>query len=146
MIHTFLNGDKALKDRGIEHLNSYAEDFRSFMNCEDLEDCGEELGSFYDYGLGFDYVELGTFDDMTEDYFRYQLCWGGPSAEVRFHEDWTEFVFMDWFTGVGFDVSGKDWAIWLRDWFDGCGSMNFGDEREKYDYVEELFKLEESEE
>ena len=28
-----------------------------------------------------------------------------------------EYVFLDWFVGVGFDVTEEDYAIWLFDFF-----------------------------
>jgi hypothetical protein len=78
----------------------------------------QNMGPFYEYGLGFDFVEAGTFDDQDTAYYRFQICWGGPSSEIRFHFGGDiEFVFMDWFTGVGFDVSSEDWAKWVYNWF-----------------------------
>jgi hypothetical protein len=119
----------------------------SFAEIRDFINQSNDLGPFYEYGLSFDYVELGTFDDQDEDYFRYQFSWGGPSEELRFYEDGTIiFVYLDWFSGVGFDVTGEDWAEWCREWFSGCDMMNFNNEREKYDYFEQLYALENSEE
>ena len=145
---TFLNGDNELKSRGLNYLLSRSEDFRFFQlysHCENLEDLREELrnedltfseirqalskfdelGSFYDYGLCFDFVDAGTFDN-SEGYYRYQLSWGGPSDEIRFYNDGTiECVFLDWFVGVGFDVSGEDWSEWLLYWFTDVGSIDW---------------------
>ena len=118
----------------------------SFADIRALINKTEEMGSFYNYGLCFDYVELETFDDQNEDYFRFQLSWGGPSDEVRFYDDGTIiYVYLDWFSGVGIDVTGEEWAEWLREWFEGCESLNFGHEREKYDYYERLYANEEEE-
>jgi hypothetical protein len=39
----------------------------------------EDLGTFVEYGLCFDYVSPGTFTDRQEGYWRYQISWGGPS-------------------------------------------------------------------
>lgn len=166
---TFLNGDKKLKERGLNSLQSLAEDMDYYMNyssCEDVDDLKEQLRRigadfstirkrlrqfedlpiYYEYGLSFDYVELGTFDDMKEDYFRYQFSWGGPSDELRFYEDRIEYVFMDWFCGVGFDVSNEEWAEWCKLDFKGMGMLDFQEKREKYDYYEQLYALEEKEE
>ena len=143
---TFLNqnAEKDIHERGLEYLSSRENDFRVFM--EDTEG-NEETGSFYDYGLCFDYVELGSFDDQKQDYFRYQFSWGGPSDELRFYDDGEiEYVFLDWFSGVGFDVTCEDWAMWCKDWFRSCDMMNFEEEREKYDYYDILYGDEEEEE
>ena len=52
--------------------------------CEGVESL-DDLGSFNDYGLCFDYVAPDTFDGQKEGYFRYQISWGGPSDEFRFY-------------------------------------------------------------
>ena len=76
----------------------------------------KELGSLYDYGLSFDYVEPGTFEGQREGYFRYQLSYGGPSDEFRFyadktHNSWSlyrvEYWFLDWFDGASITLSGE---------------------------------------
>lgn len=45
----------------------------------------DDLGTFHEYGLSFDYVEPGTFTDQEEGYWRYQISYGGPSSEFRFY-------------------------------------------------------------
>lgn len=137
---TFLNGDSNFLQKGKNYMNSRIEDFENYMKFgtdnydtdEDDEDNKEAVeffygtGCFYNYGLSFDFVPVDTFDDMEHAYYRYQLSWGGPSDEIRFYEDGTiEYVYMDWATGVGFDVTFKDWAIWLKDWFEGCCSIDW---------------------
>jgi hypothetical protein len=119
----------------------------SFSEIRELINQTDDLGPFNEYGLCFDYVELGTFNDQEEDYFRYQFSWGGPSEELRFYEDGTiVFVYLDWFSGVGFDVTGEDWAESTREWFNGCDMLNFENEREKYDYIERVYAMENGEE
>ena len=114
------------KKRINNHLNSRAEDFKTFMLADNLEDVSEDLGSFYDYGLDFSLVEPNTFDDQEEGYYRYQLSWGGPSDEILFYEDGTiEYWFKDWFDGASQDISNEDWALWLKDWFEGVGSIDW---------------------
>ena len=94
--------------------------------CIGDEDAGE-LGTLCEYGLCFDYVAPGTFDDQKEAYFRYQLSWGGPSDEFRFfvNPDLSchriEYWFLDWFDGAHRVLSGdaemfltQIWQ-WLRD-------------------------------
>lgn len=132
---TFINGDEKLIIRGLEHLESRIEDFTGFMehgySGDDPEVLSEEAreffyktGSFYEYGLSFGLVESGTFDDQKEQYYCYQLSWGGPSDEIRFYSDRIEYVFLDWFVGVGFDVTGEEWVEWLRSDAEDCGTID----------------------
>ena len=130
------NNENTIIKEGENHLESRKEDFLRYMNDNKVFDEGnEENPPFYEYGLSFDYVELGTFSDQQEDYFRYQLSWGGGSEEFRYYDDGTIiFVYLDWNCGVGFDVTGEDWAEFVRDMFE----MDFHLERGKYDYYKEL--------
>lgn len=139
---TFINcpkeDRKSFRMTGRKHLESRAEDFRFWMKygMDEEEERKQTIleeyarrGSFYDYGLSIDYVVPGTFKNK-EGYLRYQLSWGGPSEEVRFywspgsHEAYKiEFVYMDWGTGVGFNVLREDWAQWLFREFDETGTL-----------------------
>ncbi len=173
MRHTFLNDNSegTMRQEGLRHLESRVEDFIFYMMFTDHTDSESQfiddvkdqdfdnvehmvktllkfsdLPPFNEYGLGFDYVELGTFDDQNEDYFRFQLSYGGPSEEIRFYEDGTiVFVYLNWFAGVGFNVSGEDWATWLEDMFKSIDMLNFETEREKYDYWDQVYAAEEEE-
>lgn len=91
----------------------------------------DELGSLNDYGLCFDYVAPGTFNDQDEAYYRYQISWGGPSDEFRFfvNPDLSchriEYWFLDWFDGAHRVLAGDDRCL-LRDvfdWFGACGRV-----------------------
>lgn len=98
-----------------------------------------ELPDFHDYGLCFDYVELGTFEDQDEDYFRYQFSYGGPTEELRIYENGlVEFVYLDWFCGIGFridnDPEHEEWVEWMTDWFSEIGLMDFEAKREETNY------------
>tara|TARA_R110002110_G_scaffold329500_1_gene540875 strand:- start:380 stop:790 length:411 start_codon:yes stop_codon:yes gene_type:complete len=109
---TFLNDDseKTMVELGSKSLEYRKEDFINFMN----ETASEDVGEFSDYGLSIDSI----FNEETEEteYVRFQLSWGGPSDELRYHPDGKiEYVFLDWFAGVGFDVTGEDWAQWSKD-------------------------------
>lgn len=96
-----------------------------------------DVGSFNDYGLDFSLVEAGTFDDQKESYYRYQLSYGGPSEEIRFYRDGTiVFVYLDWFSGVGFDVTGEDWAEWLKDFFTDIQSIDWDNVTDYYEEEE----------
>lgn len=149
-------GKKALKNRA-EDFEFYAKfgDSPHEMEAEFIDDlphnCAtveeikdaisqyENLPDLHEYGLCFGYVELGMFDGQDEDYYRFQLSWGGPSEELRFYENGVvEFVFLDWFCGIGFrigdqDDEHKDWVDWLVDHFD-IDSLNFEREREESNY------------
>ena len=136
---TFINcrtEDKtSFRKEGREHLLSRAEAFDFWRqhgtevnnpgsNEQSIIDRFESYGSFYDYGLSVDYVVPGTFNNQREGYLRYHLSWGGPSEEVRFYYSSgareaykIEFVYMNWGTGVGFNVTEEKWARWLFNWF-----------------------------
>jgi len=127
---TFLNGDEKLKEKGLEILKSVKEDLEimllpQYVNLKkiiefteidlknyyinDLEELENEIYEaleerFSNYALCFDYVS-----NIKSPYWRYQIAWGGPAYEVRFyHDDSIEFVYLDWFVGVGFDVSNDE--------------------------------------
>lgn len=100
----------------------------------------DDLGNFFEYGLGFSYVAPDTFQDQPEGYFRYQISWGGPSEEFRFfvNPDLSlhriEFWFMDWFDGASRTLSGEDDALLsdIFDFFDEVGTV-----RTEYDNATE---------
>jgi len=109
-------GEGEVFDRGLD-------DWRKCPSCNgegvlDEEGNIEDLGNMYEYGLAFDYVAPGTFDNQDEGYFRYQLSWGGPSDEFRIYADkrgqysWSvyklEYWFMDWFDGAKRHLRGTD--------------------------------------
>ena len=100
-----------IEEAGMRSLESTKEDIKQFA-LDELN--GEEESGFYDYGLSFDTVE--DEDTGEVDYHRFQLSWGGPSEEIRFYPNGKiEYVFLDWFCGVGFDITGEDWAQWIHD-------------------------------
>jgi len=128
---TFLNGSEKLKEEGLKTLQSVREDldFLLFYHKKPLkeiiqklkdrfgveidpsmyywyeldvlkEDIEEEIERILnEYPLGFDYLP-------EEGFFRYQIAWGGPQYEIRFHDNGLiEFAYLDWFVGVGFNVT-----------------------------------------
>ena len=102
-----------------------------FDQLKNLIDTYWNIGSFYEYGLSFDFVES---DENSDGYYRYQLSWGGPSDEIRFYPDGTiEYCFFDWFVGIGLDVSNNDTMKECMQWFKDCGSIDF--ESIEYDEV-----------
>lgn len=90
----------------------------------------DDLGTFFEYGLSFDYVAPNTFDDQPEGYFRYQISWGGPSDEFRFYVNpdlschYIEYWFMDWFDGAHRELRNEDKELMLEiyQFFDDVGS------------------------
>ena len=109
----FLYNTFGSPDEWNEETWKIAEDFE--ITKEMTED--EIYDSIYtrrsEYGLSFDYVAPGTFNDQKRGYFRYQISWGGPSEEIRFYVDYgkkpykIEFWFLDWFTGHGIELDGE---------------------------------------
>lgn len=140
MRRTFLNGNEEFlkvaieaRDREIETWSFY----EIFNHCEDDDDFWEalkdnadnideaeryiqlwkNLSLFHEYGLSFDFVDVHSFEDMDEGYYRYQLSWGGPGDEIRFYESGLiEYVYLDWGKGAGFDVTEE--LQWLEDYFE----------------------------
>lgn len=126
--------------------NSLSDDDNFSMLSSSLQDDIREQyqEQFSEYGLSFDYVELD--EDTEQDYFRYQLSWGGPSSEIRFYDNGAiEYVYMDWFCGVGFNVTNDGVFKQVRDWFRDCEMLNFKQKRSEYDYYDILAEKEESE-
>jgi hypothetical protein len=132
--------EKDIRIRAEEHMKSRMEDLAFLYNYESPADWDiatwdkaqdfditKEMGEteieecLWDYranyGLSFDYVPAGTFDDQKSGYFRYQISWGGPSEEIRFYVGYDqkpyqiEFWFLDWFTGHGIELTGKNLEI-----------------------------------
>jgi hypothetical protein len=119
---TFLNdnAERTITERGLYALASAQNDLETLLDAENHET--EELGNLYDYGLSFDPI---TDDEGSVQYFCYLLSTGGPGTEVRFYPHRTEFVFLDWFSGVGFDVSSDEIFQRLRSFLDDRGLLDF---------------------
>lgn len=113
------------------HLRGRLEELRRLWKAwQTGDDTLDDLGCLSEYGLAFDFVEAGTFDNQREAYFRWQLSWGGPSDEFRFfagpdlscHR--IEYWFLDWFDGASRVLTGEDEALLLElwEWFQEIGS------------------------
>lgn len=110
---------------------------------DDIREQYEER--FNEYGLSFDYIELDK--DIEQDYFSFQLSYGGPSDEIRFYDNGAiAYVYMDWFYGVGLNITRDEVFKQLRDWFKELDVLNFEQKRSEYDYYEILAEKAESEE
>jgi len=86
---------------------------------QSLPDTGEV---FSEYHLDFGFVPEDTYNDQTEAYWRYQICWGGPSSDIRYYIDEEakdglriEYWFMDWFDGANIRLTEDDreLAMWV---------------------------------
>ena len=121
-------------------LASRAEDFELYYeDAEVFEEGYEHLPPFHEYGLCFEYVEPLTFKGQNVGYYCYQLSYGGPSDEIRFHPDGTiTYHFMDWFDGAHRYITNKPWAKWLREYFTDIQAIDWASVADKlYDYGEE---------
>lgn len=117
-------------------------DQEEFDKLKTLIDFYWNNGSFYEYGLSFDFVES---DENSDGYYRYQLSWGGPSDEIRFYPDGTiEYCFFDWFVGIGLDVSNNETMQECMQWFKDCESIAF--DSKDYDDVYQKESYDEDEE
>lgn len=93
------------------------------------------------FGLSFDYVGINmdqyytdieeTGDSEEEDYFRFQISWGGPSFEYRIYEDKTVVaVYLDWFCGYSKPLDSEIESL-IFEWFDMTCMLNFQEKREE---------------
>lgn len=113
-------------DEQEEFIASLADNCSTVDEAQDAIEKYINMGSFEDYGLCFDYISKYTFKDQEQGYYRYQFSWGGPSDELRIYENGCiEYVWMDWFVGVGFDVSSEDWAMWVVEHFESLGLIDW---------------------
>jgi len=128
-----MSEQKTCKQRVRGELSSRMSDLEKLWKaCKEGNESGvEDLGTFDEYGLCFDYVAPGTFERQKRGYFRYQLSYGGPSDEFRFYCDENldpveiEYWFLDWFDGAHIDLTGKDHHLMeeiFKD-FKECGTV-----------------------
>ena len=113
-----------------DQLENEEIDQDEFDRLKNLIETYWNIGSFYEYGLSFDFVES---DENSDGYYRYQLSWGGPSDEIRFYPNGTiEYCFFEWFVGIGLDVSDSRTMKECMQWFKDCESIDF-DSQDYYD-------------
>ena len=119
-----MDKSRLCKERVAEELKSRIADLKKLWKLyqADPEAGDEELGTFNEYGLCFDYVARRTFSDQKQGYFRYQLSRAGPSDEFRFYCDAErnpykiEYWFLDWFDGAKIVLHGRNEEL-LREIF-----------------------------
>src|SRR5690606_26772753 len=104
---TFLNDNSKgdLKEKGLASLEGHKADLEEFMESDDYD-------GLYEYGLSFD-------NKLQEHgYYCFLLSCGGPSSEIRFYgkSGNIEYVYLDWFCGVGFNVTDDRVFQWVRDY------------------------------
>ena len=91
---------------------------------ESLSDYEDFFDYVNNYGLCFDYVSPNTFDNQDVGYFRYQVCYGGPTQEFRIYTDYNknidriEFWYLDWFDGSELETDEDIIKQVLRDFID----------------------------
>lgn len=125
--------DKDCKDKVGPALESRFEDIEKLWNLwkEDSGASDPDLGNFNEYGLAFDYVAPGTFNEQNQGYFRYQISYGGPSEEFRFFTDENfrpyriEFWYLDWFDGAKRVLTGKKLELMqeIFEYLKDCGTV-----------------------
>ena len=134
--------DKTCEEEVEAHLESRIDDLRQLWKAdqEGNEEGVEDLGTFNEYGLCFDYVAPGTFGDQEKGYFRYQISYGGPQEEFRFYTGpefdpyLIEFWYLHWFDGAKRNLSGDDLQLLTEifDFFKECGMV-----QSEYDKAQE---------
>ena len=103
---------------------------RMLIDNEPEEGYEDGTDEFCDYGLSFDYVAPGTFENQEAGYFRFQMSTGGPGDELRFYAGrdndlhCAEYWFLDWFDGAHLDVTSSDEARAVWDWFADVGTVD----------------------
>jgi hypothetical protein len=91
---------------------------------ESLSDYEDFFDYVNNYGLCFDYVSPNTFDNQDVGYFRYQVCYGGPTQEFRIYTDYNknidriEFWYLNWFDGSEVETDEDIIKQVLRDFID----------------------------
>jgi len=128
-----MSAQPTCKERWAKEKNGRIKDIRKLWRLyQEGGEPDEDLGIFEEYGLCFDYVAAGTFDNQPRGFFRYQLSYGGPSDEFRFMtedprnpEPEVSYWFMDWFDGYGRVLTGQDRDLLLEiwEWFREVGSV-----------------------
>jgi len=98
---------------------NYGEDVKA-MTTRQVFETLDVYRSEYSYGI--DYVEPRTFENQNEGYIRYIFAWGGPACELRFYDSGlVEFAYLDWFTGIGFDVTDDEVVKAVHEYFEDIG-------------------------
>lgn len=100
------------------NLKDREEDLMRFYNAwYGKEKWTDEISNeWQSYGLSYDFVEASDSNNQ-EGYYRFQISWGGPSDEIRFYDNRTEYWFLDWFDSAKIDISNKPYVYWLKNQF-----------------------------
>jgi hypothetical protein len=122
---TFLNDneERTIAELGENALENTQNALETLLNAEGYET--EALGRLYDYALELYPVPYNEDEGGKIEYYCYLISYGGPSEEVRFYPHRTEFVYLGWYSGIGFDVSGDEVFQQLRSFLDDRGLLDF---------------------
>lgn len=91
------------------HIEELRKMYEAYCDPDNDDDITEDGDSIYEYGHAFNYVGPNTWEDQPDGYWRYQLSYGGPSEEFRYHDyGEIEFRYHDWFDGAGIVLTGSD--------------------------------------
>ena len=115
------------------HYEGYANDLKKFrdMMVNGEEPMDPDIGNFYEYGLSLTTSRVGDINTAVAEYLGdpdeicawYEMCWGGPQAYFIITKHDVIFCYLDWFIGLGYDVTGDDRVNWLIDYFDELGYL-----------------------
>ena len=103
--------ERILESKAEQMSRMFEEDGSVSQKWEELE------GSIYDFALCFDWVDSVK---KHAGYWRLQFTAGGPQVEIRFYDSagaaeiYIEYVYLDWYEGIGYDISDCNWvkAYW----------------------------------
>ena len=102
-------------------LESVGEDFETYMEYPKVRDEGSyDLCSLHEYGLSID-----KNVDNRGAYMAYVLATGGPHYEVDFWPNGKITFFYAWSGSYEIDITGEDWAQWLRQDFEDLGILDW---------------------
>jgi len=117
--------EKTCGERVSENWQDRKADLEKLIELEQEgnEESDPDIGTLNEYGLCFDYVPPGTFNDQEEGFWRYQLSCGGPQDEIRFYSSdqktlyKAEYWFLDWGDGAKKHVKDEEVVRYLWDMF-----------------------------
>lgn len=105
------------KEEFVKRSKSYLESFFNAMDFfmeNDWDTYSDDYGDFNSYGLSFEFNEVTD----SPDFWSYLITWGGPSFEIRYFADGTVVAaYLDWFTGIGYDITDTDAARFIKEAF-----------------------------
>jgi hypothetical protein len=96
--------------------------FDAFANTEEslreILDSEDVIQGINEYGLSFELVKP---ENGGSPFYRWLLSWGGPSDELRFYRNRTDYHFMDWFDGAHESCGNNPTICEIRELFEDLG-------------------------